>query len=120
MQNPATSIQKINDLLFFDNLGLFYLFERTPARVLARALNTVDSRLAGSLLGLMNAEQRLLIHQGMATENDGDTKKNKGAADSLLVLARELILRGFVRKEGLHFFGIPHEDALEPTEPLHP
>ncbi|MCB1170350.1 MAG: hypothetical protein KDK25_08455 [Leptospiraceae bacterium] len=100
-------LEKVNQLLFFDNLALYYVMREIPPVVLARAFLTVDSRLSGSLLGIMDPEQRAMIHAMMIKENDEDAEKNEQAAQSLLVMGNELIKKGIIRKEGPHFRGVP-------------
>ena len=100
-------LEKVNQLLFFDNLALYYVMREIPPVVLARAFLTVDSRLSGSLLGIMDPEQRAMIHAMMIKENDEDAEKNEQATQSLLVMGNELIKKGIIRKEGPHFRGVP-------------
>lgn len=88
--------------------------ERTPPRALARAFHALDGRLSGSFLGLMNPEQRQMIHALMAEENDGDDAKNGQAVDALVITANDCVARGFIRKQGRHFFGTPRDERLEP------
>ncbi|MCB1325235.1 MAG: hypothetical protein H7A21_07155 [Spirochaetales bacterium] len=107
-------VQKISDLLFFDNLALYYLVERCPVPVMGRVFNSADARLTGSMLGVMNPQQRTLTHASMVKENDGIEELNREALAALLILANDLCARGLVRKEGLHFFGTPANQALQP------
>ena len=105
-------IEKVNQLLFFDNLALYYVLREIPPVVLARAFLTVDSRLSGSLLGLMDVEQRTVVHALMIKENDDDTAKNDQSARALMDMAIELIKKGIIKKEGPHFRGVQAaEDA---------
>ena len=104
--------EKVNQLLFFDNLALYYVLREIPPVVLARAFLTVDSRLSGSLLGLMDVEQRTVVHALMIKENDDDTAKNDQSARALMDMANELIKKGIIKKEGPHFRGVQAaEDA---------
>lgn len=117
MAQPTSQvIQKINDLLFFDNLALYYLVERVPPQALARAFNSADARLAGALLGIMTGEQRASIHAYMIKENDGDDAKNADACDALVITANDLYARGFLTKSGKHFFGRPQDEKLSRPE----
>ncbi len=118
-ETPTKIVKKVNDLLFFDNLALYYLMERVPPQVLARAFNAADGRLAGSLLGLMNAEQRASIHAYMIQENDGDETKNQQACDALVITANDMHARGFLTKKGTHFFGTPRSEKLDPQAGAH-
>lgn len=59
---PFSIVQKPNDLLFFDNLALYYVLQNTPPRVLSRVFLTADSRLSGSLLGILSPKQRETVH----------------------------------------------------------
>ncbi|MCR9140894.1 MAG: hypothetical protein NXI24_01380 [bacterium] len=116
---PEKVVRKVNDLLFFDNLALYYLMERVPPQVLARAFNAADGRLAGALLGIMNAEQRSSIHAYMIQENDGDAEKNEQACDALVITANDIYARGFITKQGLHYFGTPKTEKLDPQAGAH-
>ncbi|MCB1304192.1 MAG: hypothetical protein KDK37_07940 [Leptospiraceae bacterium] len=99
-------IEKVNQLLFFDNLALYYVLREIPPVVVARAFLTIDSRLSGSLLGIMDAEQRTTVHAYMIKENDEDATKNEQAAHSLVDVANELMKKGIIKKEGQHFRGV--------------
>lgn len=116
MSGPRSTetFKSVNDLLFFDNLALFYLLERTPMAALARVFNSGETRVAGALLGLMTVKQRETIHVLMANEKDGDEEKNKAAADALLVIAGDLWSRGFIKKRGPHYYGVPRDEQLKP------
>ena len=98
-------------LLFFDNLALFYLINETPPAVLARVCNSADSRLGGSMLGVMTPKQRETIHQLMGREKDDDREKDEQARLAVMIMAQDLIDRGHIEKRGLHFFGLPREQA---------
>ncbi|MCB1319166.1 MAG: hypothetical protein KDK34_02870 [Leptospiraceae bacterium] len=111
-QQKSDGLQ-VRDLLFFDNLALYYVFENTPPRVLGRAFNCTDGRLSGSLLGLMNPKQRETVHAFMIMENDDNESKNADAIQALTIIARDLLDRGFIRKQGLHYFGTPGTESLQ-------
>lgn len=102
----------LTDLLFFDNLALFYLLRDTPPNVLARVFVRADARLSGALLGLMTPEQRKSIHYLMAKENDDNEKVFAEANRALLILADDLIRKGLVIKEGRYYYGKPVEKKL--------
>ena len=108
-------LEKVNQLLFFDNLALYYVLREIPPVVLARAFLTVDSRLSGSLLGLTDVEQRTMVHALMMKENDEDTEKNEQSARALVDMANELIKKGIIRKEGPHFRGVQAADESRPS-----
>jgi hypothetical protein len=101
----------LTDLLFFDNLALFYLLRDTPPAVLARVFLRADPRLSGALLGLMTAAQREAIHYLMAKENDGDEKTFADAHNALLLLAGDLIRKGLVVREGRYYYGKPASES---------
>ena len=107
----------VSDILFFDNLGLFYIVRETPPNVLARVFVRADARMSGALLGLMTPEQRQAIHFLMAKENDDNEKAFEEANDAILMIAEELIGRGLVRKDGLYYFGIPTDLKAEEAAP---
>ena len=109
---PPQVVQRVNELLFFDNLALYYLLERVPPRVFARAFLAADGRLAGALLGLMTPKQRETVHALMVQENDGDAEKNAQACDALVITANDMHARGFIRKKGPHYFGTPRTEEL--------
>ena len=102
---PFSIVHKPNDLLFFDNLALHYVLQNTPPRVLARVFLTADSRLSGSLLGILGKKQREMVHAMMLQEKDQDAEKNQKACEGLCLIAEGLVARGLIRKEGIHFFG---------------
>jgi len=102
---PFSIVHKPNDLLFFDNLALHYVLQNTPPRVLARVFLTADSRLSGSLLGILGTKQREVVHAMMVQENDDDHEKNQKACEGLCLIAEGLIARGLIRQDGRHFFG---------------
>lgn len=102
----------LTDLLFFDNLALFYLLRDTPPNVLARVFVRADARLSGALLGLMTPEQREAIHYLMAKENDDNEKVFAEANRALLILADDLMRKGLVIKEGRYYYGKPVEKKL--------
>lgn len=112
---PFSIVKKPNDLLFFDNLALLYVLQNTPPRVLARVFLSADSRLSGSLLGILSKKQRETVHAMMLQENDEDADKNRDAANGMCLIAEGLIARGLIRKDGVHFFGVPSEEKLAPT-----
>ncbi|MBX7059648.1 MAG: hypothetical protein K1X75_16410 [Leptospirales bacterium] len=112
--SSASPIQKASDLLFFDNLALYYVVERTPPEVLARVFQSGDSRLAGAMLGILTPKQREIVHQLMAANNDGDRSRNEQASQALVILAGDLLLRGFLRRDGRRFYGVPREEQLQP------
>lgn len=102
---PFSIVKKPNDLLFFDNLALHYVLQNTPPRVLARVFLAADSRLSGSLLGILSKKQRETVHAMMAQENDQDGEKNQKACEGLCLIAEGLVARGLIRQQGRHFFG---------------
>ncbi len=107
---PETMQTRPKDLLFFDNMALYYVMTETPQAVLARVFNSSDARLAGSFLGLLTPSQRETIHALMAAENDGDEEKNRAALQALLIVADGIRNRGLIEKKGVHFFGKPKEE----------
>jgi flagellar motor switch protein FliG len=96
---------EFKDLLFFDNLALYYLVQDTPLNVLARAFLVMDPKLAGSILGILNVKQRELLHFAMTKENDRDEEKNQKAQDALVIIAQNLYEKGMIIKKGIHFYG---------------
>ncbi len=102
---------RLSDLLFFDNLALFYVVNDTPPAILARVFLREDPRLAGSLLGVMSRKQRETVHALMRREDDGDGARDAAAADALLITAAGLIERGHIQKKARAFFGTPREDS---------
>ncbi|HMZ36813.1 MAG: hypothetical protein K1X70_08000 [Leptospirales bacterium] len=111
---PFSIVKKPNDLLFFDNLALYYVLQNTPPRVLARVFLKADSRLSGSLLGILSPKQRETVHFMMTQENDDDAAKNLDAQNGLCLISEGLIARGLIKKQGAHFFGVPGHEKVEP------
>jgi hypothetical protein len=101
------------DLLFFDNLALYYVTRDTPPGVIARVFNSSDARLGGSILGVLEPKQRKLVHDMMSQENDGDERKNADAKSALAIVAEGLLQRGLIRKQGQHYYGVPSDKPLE-------
>ena len=112
MQATSASLpEKITDLLFFDNLALYYVVQNTPLEVLARVLRSGDGRLAGSLLGILSVEERCKLHSLMAVlEQNPDPEKDRQAVKGLLLIACEQCKRGLITKQGLHYFGKNHSE----------
>jgi flagellar motor switch protein FliG len=96
---------EFKDLLFFDNLALYYLIQETPLSVLARSFLIMDPKLAGSILGILTKKQREILHFAMAKENDHDELKNQQATESLVIIAQNLYEKGMIIKKGLFFYG---------------
>ena len=97
---------QINDLLFFDNLALHYVVNETPPAIFARVFLRSDSRLSGSMLGVMTGEQRKTVHELMAREDDGDKEKDTGAENALLIGVDDVLKRGHIERRGRHFYGV--------------
>lgn len=104
---------KHQNLLFFDNLALYYVTRDTPPAVVARVFNSSDARLGGSILGVLEPQQRKLVHECMSQENDGDERKNADAKGALAIVAEGLIQRGLIRKQGQHYYGVPSDKPLK-------
>lgn len=104
--------KSIMELLFFDNLALFYIIDNTPPQVLARILNIADGRLAASILGILEPQQRKVIHVLMGQEKDTDEEKNNGALKAMLQIATDLYARGLIYNSGKHYFGAQSEEKL--------
>jgi len=112
---PFSIVPKPNDLLFFYNLALLYVLQNTPPRVLARVFLSADSRLSGSILGILSKKQRETVHALMVQENDQDVEKNREAGEGLCLIAEGLVARGLIRKQGQHFYGVPSTEKLAPA-----
>lgn len=110
MSNADSSKQKYRkieykDLLFFDNLALYYLIQETPLNVLARSFLIIDPKLAGSILGILNPKQRELLHIAMSKENDGNLEKHNEAKEGLVLIAQNLYEKGMIINKGNYFYG---------------
>ncbi|MCB1175466.1 MAG: hypothetical protein KDK39_17960 [Leptospiraceae bacterium] len=108
---------KIQDLLFCDNLALYYILQNAPLPLLARVMNSADGRLAGSLLGIMNPAQREELNALMAgARQNPSTAKDEDARQGLVIIAGDLYARGLIRKSGPHFLGTPRSEELARPE----
>ncbi len=107
MESSKQKLRKLElkDLLFFDNLALYYLIQETPLSVLARAFLVIDPKLAGSILGILSPKQRELLHFAMSKENDGDIKKHNEAKEGLVLIAQNLYEKGMIINKGNYFYG---------------
>ena len=110
----AEVIEKPNTLLFFDHLGLYYIYQGLPLAILARAMNCCDPRLAGSFLGVIPPEKRKEVYLLMSREKKEDqeshdptqvSKKNKSSLDALVITANEIYHRGLIIRKGILFYG---------------
>lgn len=102
------------DLLFFDNLALFYLVNDTPPAILARVFLRQDARIGGSLMGVMNQKQRTTVHGLMVRENDANEAKDGQALDALFITAQGLLERGHITMKGKNFYGVAREESDKP------
>ncbi len=110
----AEVIEKPNTLLFFDQLGLYYIYQNLPLAILARAMNCCDPRLAGSFLGVIPPKKRQEVYILMSREKKADheshdptqvSKKNKSSLDALVLTANDIYHRGLLIQKGILFYG---------------
>lgn len=100
------SLKKFEDLTYFDNLALYYLSSETPPETLALAFLKGDTKVTGSILGVMEPKRREYVHSLMAKENSSPEKKKESAVNGLLLIAENLISRGLIEKKGHYYFGV--------------
>ncbi|MEM7184283.1 MAG: hypothetical protein AAF518_25515 [Spirochaetota bacterium] len=103
--------QKFSDLSYFDNLALYYLCNETPPETLALAFLTGDTKVVGSLLGVLDPKRREYVHALMGKhQNDTDEKKEK-AVSGLLIIAEGLLSRNLIAAKGKFIYGVPKEEG---------
>ncbi len=104
--DPEKVLTKFEELSFFDNLALYYLCNETPPNVLSLVFLVGDSKIVGSMLGVLDKKRREYIHTLMS-KNAEESQKNKDSAMSgLLLIADNLIARNLISKKGQFYFGV--------------
>jgi len=105
MAQSESILKKIEDLTFFDNLALFYLCNETPPQTLALAFLSMNEKVAGPMLGVMDVKRRQFVHQLMAKHKDAPEEAKDSAAKGLLIIADGLLSRHLIVKKGQFFYG---------------
>lgn len=103
VQRENQKIQ-LKDLLFFDNLALYYLIQETPLSVLAKAFLVMDKKLANSIYSILSEKQKETLKIAISLEKKTDLNNNK-ALESLPLIAQNLYEKGLIIKKGNYFFG---------------
>ena len=108
-------LTKISQLLFFDNVALYYLSKNVPKQILAKSFSFLDPRLVAAFLNVMNKKDISQIYKLMQqeaqkpkvnTRNQSNENKEKKISEALLLLANDLCDQGFVYKKMQYFYGV--------------
>ncbi|GBF51439.1 hypothetical protein LPTSP4_29760 [Leptospira ryugenii] len=105
MSGSESHIEKIEQLSYFDNRALYYLCLETPPQTLALAFLELDSKISGSMLGVLDIKRRKYVHEMMALQKDAPKEAKQSAAEGLLIIADGLITRNLIQKKGQFFYG---------------
>ena len=111
---PTEQVKKIENLLFFDRLALYYLSQSIPKQILAKAFLFLDPRLIASLNFVMQGDKNLQkVHElikgdegkkSLLSKKTTDEKSN--IIEAFLLVANDLCDRGFIEKRLQHYYGV--------------
>ena len=105
MNNLQGVVKKFEDLSFFDNLALLYVCRETPPHTLALVFLDGDTKIVGSMLGLLEPKRREYIHLLMSQNKDTDPETLEKAKQGVCLIAENLLSRELIYKEGRYFYG---------------
>lgn len=108
--SESVNFSKFQDLSYLDNLALFYLCRETPPKTLALAFLHGDSKVVGSMLGVLDVKRRAYVHSLMAEQENTPLETKESAVSGLLLIADNLIMRNLIEKKGNYFFGVKKEE----------
>ncbi|MBE8398578.1 hypothetical protein IQB76_21375, partial [Leptospira borgpetersenii serovar Hardjo-bovis] len=97
-ENEELTIKSFEEISYFDNLALYYLCNETPPHTLALVFLIGDSKVCGSMLGVLEGDRRQYVHQLMAEQKDVELSKKESAVQGLLIIAEGLITRKLIVK----------------------
>ncbi|WP_025181097.1 hypothetical protein [Leptospira interrogans] len=104
-ENEELTIKSFEEISYFDNLALYYLCNETPPQTLALVFLIGDSKVCGSMLGVLEGDRRQYVHQLMAEQKDVELSKKESALQGLLIIAEGLITRKLIVKNGKFYYG---------------
>lgn len=113
MSEQESHFSKFQDLTYLDNLALFYVCNETPPATLALAFLHGDSKVVGSMLGVLDNKRREYVHQLMSSQKKVDFDKKESAVSGLLIIAENLVSRNLIEKRGKYYFGVKKEASNE-------
>ncbi|MFN3603842.1 MAG: hypothetical protein ACK4UJ_03905 [Leptonema sp. (in: bacteria)] len=95
---------QIKDFLFFDNLAFYYLIQETPVALMAKALKSMDRKLANSILSILTDKQKEILSLAITLEKESSESGQK-ALEGLSIIAQNLYEKGLIYKKGHYFYG---------------
>lgn len=105
MSGGEQTLEKVEQLSYFDNRALYYLCNETPPKTLALAFLIMNEKISGSMLGVLDVSRRKFVHELMAVQKDASEEEKVAAATGLLLIADGLISRNLIQKKGQFFYG---------------
>lgn len=102
-------LENFSDLTYFDNLALYYICNETPPKTLALVFLEGDSKVVGSMLGLLDPKRREYIHSLMASQKEAGEEERKSALSGMLIIAEGLLSRNLIEKKGRYYYGTKKE-----------
>ncbi|MCB1141022.1 MAG: hypothetical protein H7A24_02505 [Leptospiraceae bacterium] len=106
----SSELKSFQELSYFDNEALFYLFRETPPQTLALAFLKGDNKVSGSILGIMDPKRRKYIHSLMSKNRNSDERDIESAISGMLLIADGLIQKGLIIKKGMYYYGVSKEN----------
>jgi hypothetical protein len=104
-----SELQNFSVLSYFDNLALYYLSNETPPSTLALAFLHGDTKVTGSILGLLDAKRREYIHKLMSEQENESDENKQSAVTGMLIIAENLLTRNLIEKRGQFYYGVKKE-----------
>jgi hypothetical protein len=105
MSGGSQTLERIEQLSYFDNRALYYLCNETPPKTLALAFLIMNEKISGSMLGVLDLKRRKFVHELMAIQKDSSQEEKEAAANGLLLIGDGLISRNLIEKKGQYFYG---------------
>ncbi len=93
------------NLLFFDDLALYYLLQEVPLSVFAKAFTELDPKLMSTTIKILNPRQREILYLAIQKENHQNQEENRKALEGILLIAGNLIDKGMILKQGIYYYG---------------
>lgn len=105
MSGGEQTLEKVEQLSYFDNRALYYLCNETPPKTLALAFLKLNEKISGSMLGVLDVNRRKFVHELMAFQKEASEEEKVAAATGLLLIADGLISRNLIQKKGQFYYG---------------